>query len=229
MKKLVIALMLCIPTMAMAQSEWETPKSAQQKLEEAKKAEAEAEKAKKAEKHATIEIKEDPKYLTGAVPVIDGKVTFTLDLDIPEKNAQEIYEQAYTFIDLLTIDERQVKNPATSQISLINKKEHIIAARLQEWLVFSNSMLAIDRTMFNYNLVATCTDGHLNVTINRIRYDYEKERETGFSIKAEEWITDQYGLNKKKNKVSFKSGKFRKKTIDRKDQIFDAIKEVFNK
>jgi hypothetical protein len=34
----------------------------------------------------------DPKYLAGAVPVVDGKVTFTLDKDIPGKSAQEIYD-----------------------------------------------------------------------------------------------------------------------------------------
>lgn len=100
---------------------------------------------------------------------------------------------------------------------------------MQEWLVFSNGLLAIDRTEFNYTLIANCTDGHLNVTISRIRYNYEMERETGFSITAEQWITDKYGLNKKKNDVNRKSGKFRKKTIDRKDQIFDAIKEEFSK
>lgn len=236
MKKIVIALMLCIPMMTMAQSEWEAPKSAQQKLEEARKAEAAAEKArkdaekatKKTESQSTIELKEDPKYLTGAVPVVDGKVTFTLDLDIPGKSAQQIYDLAYPLIDQLTIDEHQVKN-GTSQVSLVNKKEHIIAARMQEWLVFSNGLLAIDRTEFNYTLIANCTDGHLNVTISRIRYNYEMERETGFSITAEQWITDKYGLNKKKNDVNRKSGKFRKKTIDRKDQIFDAIKEEFSK
>ena len=236
MRKIVIALMLCIPTMTMAQSEWEAPMSAQQKLEETRKAEAKAEKARKdAEKAAkkndghAVELKEDPKYMTGAVPVVDGKVTFTLNLDIPGKSAQQIYEQTYQFIDQLTIDEHQMKNPLLSQISLVNKKEHIIVARLQEWLVFSSGLLAIDRTQFNYTLIANCTDGHLNITISRIRYDYEKERETGFSITAEQWITDQYGLNKKKNDVNHKSGKFRKKTIDRKDQIFNAIKELFSK
>jgi colicin import membrane protein len=45
----------------------------------------------------------------------------------------------------------------------------------------------------------------------------------GLKVKAEEWITDQYALNKKGTKLSRISGKFRRKTIDRKDNIFERI------
>ena len=40
---------------------------------------------------------------------------------------------------------------------------------------------------------------------------------------AEEWITDEWALNKKGNKLSKYSGKFRCKTIDRKDNIFGRV------
>ena len=43
------------------------------------------------------------------------------------------------------------------------------------------------------------------------------------SVKADEWITDKYALNKKKTKLLKGSGKFRRKTIDRKDNIFGKI------
>ena len=46
----------------------------------------------------------------------------------------------------------------------------------------------------------------------------------GIETTAENWITDKYGLNKNKTKLSRMSGKFRKKTIDRKDEIFNTIK-----
>ena len=42
-------------------------------------------------------------------------------------------------------------------------------------------------------------------------------------LKAEEWITDEYGLKKNKDKLSRVSGKFRRKTIDRKDYLFGKM------
>jgi len=46
---------------------------------------------------------------------------------------------------------------------------------------------------------------------------------------AEEWITDRYGLNKKQTKLARVSGKFRKKTIDRKDYLFNKFNDLLNK
>ena len=48
------------------------------------------------------------------------------------------------------------------------------------------------------------------------------------TYKAEEWITDEYGLKKSKEKLSRVSGKFRKKTIDRKDYIFSRFEKLLN-
>ena len=111
----------------------------------------------------------------------------------------------------------------------MNKQDHVIAARLKEWLVFQNTFLSLDRTVFNYTIIATCADGHLNLKLTRISYQYELDREgSGLETTAEEWITDKYGLTKKQDKLSKYSGKFRRKTIDRKDYIFDKIKAALN-
>ena len=56
--------------------------------------------------------------------------------------------------------------------------------------------------------------------------EYLSDRRTdtkGMETKAEEWITDEWALNKKGNKLSKYSGKFRCKTIDRKDNIFGRV------
>ena len=45
----------------------------------------------------------------------------------------------------------------------------------------------------------------------------------GMEVNAEEWITDENALNKAKTKLLKYSGKFRRKTIDRKDEIFENI------
>ena len=69
------------------------------------------------------------------------------------------------------------------------------------------------------------SDGHLHLTMERMGYLYEMDRTDtkGMETKAEEWITDEWALNKKGNKLSKYSGKFRCKTIDRKDNIFGRV------
>jgi colicin import membrane protein len=67
-----------------------------------------------------------------------------------------------------------------------------------------------------------CEDGKAHIDMTRIYYIYDEERQP-LTYKAEEWITDEYGLKKKKDKLSRVSGKFRRKTIDRKDYLFNKF------
>ncbi|MCI6619657.1 MAG: DUF4468 domain-containing protein [Prevotella sp.] len=171
---------------------------------------------------ANTEVNE-AKYLSGAIPEVDGKVVFTLDLDVPGKNAQEIYDMAYAYLDDLSQGPEQFDESA---VVLLNQNDHIIAARYKEWLTFSNNFISLDRTVFSYTVIAQCSDQHLHLTMERMNYNYEEGRSTGFKTSAEEWITDKYGLNKKQDKLSKLSGKFRRKTIDRKDELFNGIENA---
>lgn len=215
MKKLSIVILLFLPLSVMAQNDWEKPQAIDIQQNKEKKTLFESKK-----KAIT---KEDKKYLEGAIPLVDGKVTFNYDLDIPGKNAQQIYDLAYAVLDSMTKGDNQF---AESSIALVNRKEHIIAARFKEWLIFQSSFLSLDRSIFNYTVIARCSNEHLNITLSRISYVYEKDRgmNDGIETTAENWIIDKYGLNKNKTKLSRMSGKFRKKTIDRKDEIFNTIK-----
>ena len=215
MKKLSIVILLFLPLSVMAQNDWEKPQAIDIQQNKEKKTLFESKK-----KAIT---KEDKKYLEGAIPLVDGKVSFNYDLDIPGKNAQQIYDLTYAVLDSMTKGDNQF---AESSIALVNRKEHIIAARFKEWLIFQSSFLSLDRSIFNYTVIARCSHEHLNITLSRISYVYEKDRgmNDGIETTAENWITDKYGLNKNKTKLSRMSGKFRKKTIDRKDEIFNTIK-----
>ena len=122
----------------------------------------------------------------------------------------------------LTKEKKQIN----SRVVLINPKQHVIVARFCEWLEFSNSFLSLDRTEFYYMLTAKCTEQHLELTLSHIHYDYEKNRPTHLKISAEEWITDEIALNKQKNRLLRLSGKFRKHTIDRKNEIFGQLTEL---
>jgi len=207
-KKLIVLMMLALPMSVIAQNVWEKPK--EEKVEKVEK----AEEVKKPNK--------DEKYLRGAVPIVDGDVQWTLDVDVPGKSAQDIYDKMFKTLTDLTKSEGQLEGSA---VTLVNKQDHIVVANVREWLLFSSSLLSLDRTKFNYTLIARCSDGHLNMTMNRISYKYDEER-TNQVYKAEEWISDDAAVNKKNTKLYRGSAKFRRKTIDRKDQIFETIRNV---
>lgn len=165
-------------------------------------------------------LKEDPKYLEGAITFDEqGKIVFDTEIEAPGKSAVQLYDLVFDYMSGLTQD----KESKASRMALVNKDEHIIVNTMDEWLVFSNSFISLDRTECKYNLIAKITDGKVSLSINHINYIYEEGRQTGFKLPAEEVIIDKVALTKKKNDLARIFGKFRKKTIDRKDQIFNEI------
>lgn len=201
MKKLMITLMLCLPMAISAQDNtWEQPKAQTQQ-------------------------NADQKYLAGAVPVVDGKVTFTTTISAPGKSSQQIFDIMLEQLTKLAKEEGQYEN---SRVNLQDTEKMLLAGNYQEQLVFKRQPLSFDYTRLMYTLMVECSDGEAKVTMTRIHYLYEEEREPQNLI-AEEWITDQYGLTKKGNKLARISGKFRRKTIDRKDYLFELFNNALTK
>ena len=165
----------------------------------------------------------DYKYIKeGSVPEKDGKVVFTLDLDVPALTAQQVYDRTYAALDTIAAEDNQIQ----SGIILINKKDHNIVAQNREWLTFKSNIIVLDKTQFNYTVMASCTDGHLHLTIERLSYLYEQDRPTAMRTTAEDWISDKAALNKKGTKLLPGSAKFRRRTIDRIEQLFDTVKRL---
>ena len=50
----------------------------------------------------------------------------------------------------------------------------------------------------------------------------------GIHYKAEEWISDKEAVNKKGTKLYPRSGKFRRKTVDRVEEIFQSFMDTFS-
>lgn len=200
MRRMLIAMMACLPLMGMAQNSWETENTQGQ------------------------QVNPDQKYLVGAVPVVDGKVQFTKEISAPGKSAAQIYDIILKYFTQLTKEDNQLEQSRIVGKDSIN---HNVAGSYQEWLVFKNKPLVLDRTRFMYTLTAQCEDGKATITMRRIYYYYDEERDPQTYL-AEEWITDEYGLKKNKQKLSRVSGKFRRKTIDRKDYLFNKIANLLN-
>ncbi len=201
MKKLLIAMLMTMPMVAaMAQDNtWEQPEKQE------------------------VKTNPDQKYLAGAVPVVNNRVQFETTIKAPGKTKAQLYDIVLKQMEKMTKEENQFEQ---SRVVLADTaKNEQVVANYQEWLVFKNKPLSLDRTRLFFTLVANIKDGELQLIMTRIHYLYDEERQP-MTYQAEEWITDRYGLNKKQTKLSRVSGKFRRKTIDRKDYIFQKFAQL---
>ncbi len=200
MKKLILALVLLLPMVAIAGK----PKE---------------------DKHAE-------KYLKGTVPTENGVVTFKKTFRVPGQTDAQLYESMLFFVkDNLVA--KGIEDAWTRMIS-DGKADGIISARVEEWMVFAKKALYLDQTRFRYQIAVTVGQEQVNIIITQISYLYEEEwnenkptGKGGTRYRAEEWITDEHALNKKGTKVLSGSGKFRRKTIDRVEEIFNNAMDMF--
>ena len=167
----------------------------------------------------------DAKYLAGAVPEEDGRVVFTTTIKAPGKSAKQLFDLLKKDFERMTKEENQLEQ---SRVTIADDTKYQVVGNYQEWLVFANKFLSLDRTRLFFTLIADCSDGEATIKLTRIHYLYDEER-TPTTYKAEEWITDRWGLNKKKTKLARVSGKFRRKTIDRKDYLFNRFNNLLTK
>ncbi len=212
-KKFLAILMILSPLVSMAQNNWVIP--------EAKKP-AKTEKTVKT-KNVSNKNERDLPYLAGAVPEKDGEVVFSREIDTNGMTAEQAFDAVYNKLEQLTTGEKQTER---SKIAIFNKEQHSIVATFYEWLVFSDKLLVLDRALFNYMLVADCSNGKVNITISRLAYEYgtdgDKER-----FDAEGLITDRLMIAKDGKKLKKVNRKFRVGTVDRMNEVLDSIQSVF--
>jgi colicin import membrane protein len=203
MKQFLIALLTLMPLLASAQDNtWERIEVEEQTKENP-----------------------DAKYLVpNAVPEVDGKVIFQTTLKAEGKTADEIYGILLQQLTKMTTEPNQIGGSA---VVVQDREKHELGAIFHEWLVFTDKVFSLDRTQMNFQLRVFIADGKCDVVMQHITYDYELERKPQH-LTAEEWITDKYAVNKKHTKLYPISAKFRRKTIDRKDFIFNKFDSLIN-
>lgn len=162
--------------------------------------------------------KDKSHYMAGAVPVVNGKVVFSKEFDAPGLEKNEIYNRMLGYLT-----NRMAKSDSQlSRVVYSDKNKGTIAAFADEWMVFSSSSFSLDRTRISYQIVANCSDGKCDVSINRISYLYQdKDKYT-----AETWITDDIAMNKNRTKIYPGLAKWRIKTIDLMDTYFKEIRDT---
>ena len=169
-----------------------------------------------------IHAQTEEKYLEGAITLKDGKVTFSTAMMTPAMTKEQIYE---TILDWAN-KRFQPSEKMNARVLFQNPEEGSIAIGGEEYLVFSTSALALDRTRIYYQMKISCEHGKSNIEMTRIRYWYDEARNDGEKYEAEKWIVDEWALNKSKTKLAPICGKFRKMTIDLKDELFQEIQSA---
>ena len=169
----------------------------------------------------------DPKYLLGAVPETEGVVTFQKNITVTDKSEQQVYDILLAYINN-SIMSNAIPNQQYSRLISEEKGNGTIVARIEEYMTFSHVFLNLDRTRFRYLLSAKVTGQKVNLTITQVSYYYNEDREgkNGVNYKAEEWITDKVAVNKKGTRLYPRSGKFRMRTVDRVQEIFEGFKDA---
>lgn len=171
----------------------------------------------------------DSRYLAGAVPTENGIVTFRKSFTVSGKSQEQIFGTMSKFVQ----DEIVGKaiQDMRSRIISDGRADGTIVARAEEYIVFKKKPLYLDRTRLRYQLSVNVSGNKVNMTIAQVSYYYNEDIDgtNGINYKAEEWITDEEALNKKQTKLLPRSGKFRVKTIDRVEEIFNAAMDAFDK
>lgn len=154
----------------------------------------------------------DAAYLEGAVPLVDGKVIFQKELSTNTLTPEQLFQAMQTWMH-----ERFGREGC--RVVYENEAEGHLAAIGEEYIEFSRSALALDRSRMLYQVTAECEGNTCVLQFKNIRYKYDVayQREPE-EYDAEEWIIDKYALHK--GKLNRISGKFRRETIDFANELF---------
>jgi hypothetical protein len=167
-----------------------------------------------------VRAQEMARYLEGAVPVKEGRVVFTRVVEAPGLPAGEIFARAGT----LAGERFKNEDGKEGAVVYVNEDEGVVICRGREYIEFKRSALVLDRALIEYQATYACREGACELEVTRVRYFYGEEKKTRYL--AEEWITDEYAYNKKRNTLSRGSDKFRIKTIDLVDELEKGLSQA---
>lgn len=173
-----------------------------------------------------VSAQDNPKYLVGAVPEVDGKIVFSKKIPV---KGQISDEQLFSLMQKWTInnydnvqtDEKDLNN----RVLLSKADDKMIACFGEKYLEFKRSSLVLDRAKMIYQLILETKDGACEVTLRNIKYSYSDSKKL---LPAEEMISDKIALNKKGDKLNRYYDKFRMHTVDSVNSIYKSIDIYLN-
>lgn len=161
----------------------------------------------------------DAAYLAGALPQTnDGIVCFDHQFDIRNIGKTKAYALLKDYAKEIITKSQNLENSR-----IISESNDTLVASICEPMYFKRKKWESDSTIIRYRYQAVVNDNVASLRIWFISYCYEQSESAGFNYRAEEWITDKYALSKDGLTLLKVPGKFRRKTIDYVNEIFDAI------
>ena len=161
----------------------------------------------------------DCAYLKGKIPTTaEGVVCFEHTFCSKTKTTQQIFDilkkEALQKIDY-------TKDLDISRI--LSESKDTLIATICEPMYFKKKKWEADSALFQYQYFVKQNKNSVTLRIWFISYCYEQDRSYGFNYKAEEWITDKYALSKDGLSLLKLPGKFRRKTIDYTNSLFNDL------
>ncbi len=160
----------------------------------------------------------DSKYMAGAVPVnASGFVYFDKTYNVKGKTRTDLFHILQEYVQTRIVEGENHLEQA--RITEADSTTGVISASMEEYLYFKRKAWTMDRVRFYYQLIFRIEDGKFSVEMRNIHYLYDDVPQPQ-DYRAEKWITDDAAFNRNKTKLLKVPGKFRRFTIDRKDEIF---------
>lgn len=157
-------------------------------------------------------------YQKGVIPVANGRVTFEETIKADGLTAAQVEERVLGWIK-----GRYVQPDVIASHIYDSDAEGTTVLRAEEYIVFTNKLFVLNRTRIDYYLTIEAYDGGCRFNMSRITYWYDEEADNGgMKMKAEEWITDDAAFKKNGNLKKFE-GRFRRGTIDLKNQLIEEL------
>lgn len=150
--------------------------------------------------------------MAGAVPVVDGKVVFTRELNANNFSKEQIYNSLLEW----STGKFTGKNGA---VVYKNQTDGKIAINAIEQFRVRIGIMPSDVNML-FLITISCSDNSCSMEYSRVRYTNNPfSKKPTDAEPAENYIVDKYAINKTNTKIFKGPGDYRKSTID----IIDAI------
>lgn len=160
------------------------------------------------------------KYLKGAVPEENGKVVFKRNIkSVNNLDKQTLFKSINEWAKI----NYDRKKDSKQAVLLTDAEKGSIACMGDQYLVFADKALMLDRASIYYQLILDIRDGECDALVRSIKYDYEEDK----NIPAEDMITDKVAL-RGENKLYPRVDKFRILTIDSLNNVFDNLDKYIN-
>ena len=170
---------------------------------------------------------QNPKYGKGAVPEDEyGSVVFTHTAKIPDNMSEDVCYEI-----LVNWAKGRFAKPYAQAGRIISEDAGTrrFVFHVDQMIIFKSTAFVADESRITYNFSVAVKNGEFTMKMTDIKYRYEENREGGGkAFTAEDWITDKEAYNSRGTKFLKSTGKFRVKTIDLKDQLFQKATDAIN-